>query len=280
MSPATRWVGVNGDPESTIWSIQWTTYALVHWLDPFLTNHIFYPDWINVVWANADAPTALAWAATPFTLAFGPIVSYNLLQTLALALSAWCAFLAIRRYVGLAPAALLGGLVYGFGPYVMGLILLNRLLIRRDLAPLVAGALAGLLEAFQLLVSEELVVTEAIVTVIGLIWLVALALLFRWHVRWREVSVRLALAGAAAVVVFTVLAAYPIYLILNGPARITHGPIRAFGTYVTDLFNFVIPPGTTHLIHSPWTEQISITFPGSLWRPPFSAHNPALEPGA
>jgi len=119
-SPATRWIGLDGDPDSTIWSLQWTTYALVHWLDPFVTNYIFYPTGTNVLWANADSPTALGWAATPITLLAGPIVTYNLLQTLALALSAWCAFIAIRRYVRLVPAALVGGLVYGFGPYMMG----------------------------------------------------------------------------------------------------------------------------------------------------------------
>src|SRR5207245_5734111 len=91
-----------------------------HHFYPSVTDLIFYPSGTNILWANADAPIALAWIAAPITLAFGPIVAYNLLQTLALALSAWAAFLAIRRYVILIPAAFVGALVYGFGPYVMG----------------------------------------------------------------------------------------------------------------------------------------------------------------
>lgn len=262
-----------------MWSLQWTAHALVHGLDPFVTNYIFYPTGTNVLWANADAPSALGWAATPFTLAFGPIVAYNLLQTLALALSAWCAFLAIRRYVRLAPTAMVGGLVYGFGPYMLGqayghlgltfcvvppllLILLDRLVVRRDLSPLLIGVAAGLLETFQLLVSEEMVVTEAIVTAVGLVLLAALALVLRQPIAWREVALKLAVAGSAAVAVFGVLGAYPLYLLMRGPARITHEPIRAFGTYITDVLNLVIPPGTTHLIHTAWTQQISASFPG------------------
>jgi hypothetical protein len=279
-SPASRWIGVDGDPDSTIWSVEWSAYALIHHLDPFATNYIFYPSGTNVLWANADAPIALAWAAVPVTLAFGPIVAYNLLQTLALSLSAWAAFLAIRWYVNLFPAAVVGGLVYGFGPYMMGqayghmaltfgvippllVLLIDRLVVRRHVSPLLIGALAGVLEAFQLLVSEELVVTEAIVVILGLALLAVVAIVFRWHVEWQEELRRLAVAGGAAAVVFSILAAYPIYLLLRGPARITHEPIRAFGTYVTDVYNIVIPPDAIHLIHNAWTVDLSKAFPGS-----------------
>jgi len=58
-------------------------------------------------------------AMWPFTSSLGPIFSYNLLVTLALALSAWCAFLAVRRYVESPVAAALGGLLYGFSPYMV-----------------------------------------------------------------------------------------------------------------------------------------------------------------
>lgn len=279
-SPSTRWIGVDGDPDSIIWSIQWTAYALVHGLNPFVTQHLFYPTWIDLLWANANAPTALAWAAAPVTLTFGPIVAYNLLQTLALALSAWCAFIAIRRYVQLRVAAMVGGLVYGFGPYMMGqayghlgltfcvvppllVVLIDRLLVRRDISALAAGIAAGVLVAFQLLVAEEMVVTEALVTTIGLAWLAALTLALRRRVPWRQVMTRLALAGGGAVAAFAVLGGYPLYVLFSGPAPVTHHPVRAFGIYVTDVFNLVIPPGTTHLIHTAWTEQVSKLFPGS-----------------
>jgi hypothetical protein len=279
-SPATGWIGVDGDPDTTMWSIQWVAFALTHHLNPFLTDYVFYPTGTNMVWSNADAPMALAGAVVPVTLLFGPIVSYNLLQTLALALSGWTAFLAIRRYVRWVPAALVGGLVYGFGPYAMGqayghmaltfgvvppllVILIDRLVITRDLSPLVIGAAAGLLEAFQLLVTEEFVVAQAIVVTAGLAWLAALAFVLRWRVPWTKVAGRVAVAATSAAAVFAVVASYPLFLLFFGPERVTRGPIRAFGTFVTDLYNIVIPPGETHLLHTAWTVQMSRLFAGA-----------------
>src|SRR5207249_9617988 len=182
-APASRWIGVDGDPDGTIWSIAWGAYSLVHHLNPFITDHIFFPSGTNVLWSNADAPMALSWLVAPVTLTLGPIVAYNLLQTLALALSAWTAYLAIRRFVTRPWAAALGGLVYGFGPYMLAaayghmalsfgvvppllVIVLDRLFVRRDLSPILAGLAAGVLEAFQLHVTQELVASEAIIVAV------------------------------------------------------------------------------------------------------------------
>ena len=280
-APATHWIGQDGDPDSTIWSIQWSAYSLTHLLNPFLTNWIFYPSGTDVLWANADAPIALGWVAAPVTLIFGPIVAYNVLQTLCLSLSAFVAYLAFARLVQRPWAAFAGGLVYGFGPYMLGqayghmaldygitpplvFILVHRLLVRRDIAPWVAGAAAGFALAFQLLVSEEVAATVVIVTAVAVVWLAVTALIFaRRTVPWREVVTRGVYAGAVAVAVFLVLAGYPLYLIFRGPVRITHTPVRTFGFYATDVYNVIIPPGLTHLIHNDWTVTISKNFPGS-----------------
>jgi hypothetical protein len=125
------------------------------------------------------------------------------------------------------------------------------------------GAAAGLLVALQLLITAELVVSEAIVAAAGLIWLGALALVLRWHVRWPAITRRLAISGVAALVVFAILAAFPMYELLRGPAPITK-PVRDFGSYVTDTLNLVIPTNGTHLIHTSWTDYLSRPFPGGV----------------
>ena len=278
-APATRWIGVDGDPDSTMWSIAWSAHSLTHGLNPFLTDHIFFPSGTKVLLSNADAPMALGWLVTPITLVFGPIVAYNLLQTLAFSLSAWTAYLAMRRFVTRPWTAAAGSLVYGFGPYMLAgayghmaltfgvvppllLLILDRLLVRRDLSPLLAGVLAGLLESFQLLVTQELVASEAIVVVVCAAWLAAIALFARWSVPWTEVLKRGAVAAGAALAVFAALSGYTLYTLFTGPARITHEPVRAFGYYATDLYNVVIPPLTTHLVHTDWTVALSRSFAG------------------
>jgi len=278
-APASRWIGVDGDPDGTIWSIAWGAYSLVHHLNPFITDHIFFPSGTNVLWSNADAPMALSWLVAPVTLTLGPIVAYNLLQTLALALSAWTAYLAIRRFVTRPWAAALGGLVYGFGPYMLAaayghmalsfgvvppllVIVLDRLFVRRDLSPILAGLAAGVLEAFQLHVTQELVASEAIIVAVCAAWLAGLALVLRIPVPWADVVKRGIVAGGLAIAVFVVLTGFTLYTLFAGPARITHEPVRAFGTYVTDLLNPLIPPQTTHLVHTEWTIQVSRSFPG------------------
>ncbi len=278
-NPGGRWIGLDGDPDSTMWSIEWSAFSVLHHLNPFVTDHIFYPAGTTVMWANADAPLALGWAALPVTVLLGPIVAYNVLQTLALGLSAWTAFIAIRPLVKLDVAAFLGALVYGFGPYMLahsyghlgltvGVVpplvmwLLYRLVVTREGSAVWIGAAAGLLVAFQFLVTSELVVTETVMAVVALAWVYAVAWLTRAKVPWREVWPRILVAGAEAIALFAILAAYPVYELIHGPGRITEGPVRQFGVYSTDLANLVVPAGQTNLIRTPWTEQLSQTFIG------------------
>src|SRR4029077_9060006 len=112
-----RWVGVDTDPPLFMWYLRWTPYALTHGHTPLLTDHLQYPQGANLMWNTSMVVPALAlW---PVTALLGPVVAYNVLATGALALSAWCAFLVFRRHTGNGVAAALGGLVYGFSPYMV-----------------------------------------------------------------------------------------------------------------------------------------------------------------
>lgn len=103
-----------GDGALFLWFLRWTPHALLEGQNPLLGTHLNVPDGVNLMW-NTSLPLPAA-LMTPVTELLGLGVTVTTLYTLALALSAWFASIAFRRYVGSYPAALVGGLVYGFSP--------------------------------------------------------------------------------------------------------------------------------------------------------------------
>jgi hypothetical protein len=116
-SPTTTTLeGGDGDPAIFMWFLRWVPHALAHGHDPLVTYHLNYPDGVNLMWNRSLPLPGLLLA--PVTSAWGPVLSLNLLLVLAYGLSAWCAYLAIRRFAPGHLAAAVGGLVYGFSPAV------------------------------------------------------------------------------------------------------------------------------------------------------------------
>ena len=132
---------------------------------------------------NTSVPL-LGLLASPITLIVSPVVAFNALMTLGLALSAWVMYLVARRWVGTGPAVV-AGLLYGFGPPMIGaslghlhlivaifpplvLVLLDDLLVRRR-SPLRTGLLLGLAAAAQFFIGSELLTTTVIVAALGLV---------------------------------------------------------------------------------------------------------------
>ena len=103
-----------------MWSMAWWPYALLHGLNPLVTHSLFVPDRIDLA---ATSPTLCPLAGIlglPITIAFGPIVSYNVLMLASPALAAFFAFLLCRYITGNFVASLFGGYVFGFSPYFLG----------------------------------------------------------------------------------------------------------------------------------------------------------------
>jgi hypothetical protein len=114
-SPATRTLGGGvGDPGLFAWFLRWTPFAAGRHISPFASDYLNHPDGINLMW-NTWMPLP-GLLLSPLTLLFGPMLTFNVLVTLAYGLSAWSAYLAIHRYVPSHGAAACGGLVYGFSP--------------------------------------------------------------------------------------------------------------------------------------------------------------------
>ena len=249
--PRTTAIGLDTDPIFSIWFLRWVPYAIGHGLNPLLTNYLDYPAGANLTWSGLFPLPALI--LSPLTLWLGPVVSYNLLATLALALSAWTGFLAVRRYVPSAAAATIGGLLYGFSPALVAqslghpqiavaiipplmLLALDDILVRQHHSFLRSGALLGVLGAAQLLAGEELLAAEAIVAAAGGVLLIAAN---REAVAARAGYVMRATGMAAAV--FIMLSAGPLAVQFLGPQRVVGGSLQPANVYVSDLINFIVP---------------------------------------
>ena len=233
-----------------VWFLRWVPFALGHAENPLITTYLNAPQGVNSMW-NASMPVA-GLAMWPFTSSLGPMFSYNLLVTLAVALSAWCAFLAARRYVESPLAAALAGLLYGFSPYMIAqsqghlhvtlafipplmLLVLDEIVVRQRRSARWMGVLLGLLAACQLLLAEELLATEALCAVLGIALLITL---YPQRLRPHRPHTLTALGVAAAV--FLALAAVPIGFQFFGPQHVT-GAVQIRNAYVSDLLGFVVP---------------------------------------
>ena len=193
--------------------------------------------------------------AAPFTLTIGPAGALVLMMRLGFALSAISMCFVLRRWTSWWPAAFLGGLLYGFSPYMLGqanthlhlifvplppliLALGDELLIRRRWSVRTAGLCIGLVAALQYLIAAEVLATCLLMAAIGVVYL-ALA-----HPREvRGGALRLLGAGAWAVVPFLILTTYPIYTDFTGPGHIAgpSQPASLLSSYHTDLVAPFVP---------------------------------------
>ncbi|MGA3184466.1 MAG: hypothetical protein ABSE52_07715 [Candidatus Dormibacteria bacterium] len=243
-------VGAHGDPPLFIWYLQWLPFALGHHLNPLLTTYLHYPQGANLMWNTSIVFPALVLA--PVTIAFGPITAYNVLCVMALAISAWCGYLAARRFTRSWWAAGAGGLLYGFSPYMVSqslghpflivafypalmVVFADEILVRQRCRSWLLGLLLGAATAAQLMTSEEILGMTVIMAVPALI---ALGVIHRVEIR-RRLGYVLRVAGPA-LLSFLTLAGYPLYVQLLGPQRV-RGPVWYLNYYVATLERFIVP---------------------------------------
>lgn len=248
--PSNSWPGGCCDPQQSAWFLRWAPYALAHHINPFVTYQLNTPDGVNLMW-NASF-VGLGIVASPITLLFGPVVAYNVLISAGMALGGWFTYFAVRRYASDVAGPMVAGAVYAFSPYTtqqailhlqvmftvlvpLFVLVLDSLFIRRTRPPWQLGVMLGVLAAIQLLIFEEILLTLALFVVIGLLAL-------GWG-RWGEMRERL-FAGVealgAAVLIFVVLCAWPLYVQFLGPQRI-HGAVQKADSFSSDFLNLVLP---------------------------------------
>lgn len=239
------------DIVQTAWFLEWTPWALLHGKNLFETNLLNVPLGVDLA-QNTGIPL-LGLLASPLTLTAGPVASENFLRWIAFFLSAYAAFAVLRRFVDWAPAAFLGGLLYGFSPYMVaeGSVHLNLVFV--PLPPVIlylcfelcvtqrrpavrTGAWLGLACAAQFFISDEVLTTTALIAAIGVFVLFFTCI---GHVRSNAGHALLGIAIAA--LILCPLAAYPVWLAFHGHAHYVGPAQGSHNVYNADLLGPVLP---------------------------------------
>lgn len=110
-------LGYPGDNYQHAWFLWHFARAVSHAENPFYTSLIYYPNKVNLAWSTTD-PLA-GTLALPASLTGGPALAYNESLILQLALAAFFARLLCLRICRNEVAALFGGVVFGFSPFLL-----------------------------------------------------------------------------------------------------------------------------------------------------------------
>ena len=211
-------------------------HAIAHGQNPLYSTNLFYPGGVNLLSNTSELGIGIILA--PVTWAFGPIATLNVALFLAPLASALAMFVLLRRWVRWLPAAFVGGLAYGFSPYLLlnltggwlmvsmafvpplVLLCLDELLFRQRRRPILVGLALGLLIVVQFFLGTELLFIMAMFVAIGLAVIVIYAARRRpeeLRSHSRHAVVGLAAGGVTAVV----LLAYPLWFAFAGPAHLS-----------------------------------------------------------
>lgn len=263
-------LGYGPDPPFFIWALGWFPFALTHGLNLFFTNYLDFPAGINLL-GSTSAPL-LALVLWPVTATWGPVVAYNLAVVASVALSAWCAFLLCARIVRSRVGGFVGGLIYGFSPFMVGHALGQLHLTAAVFPPLLGlllhdllsdgrhamrtGVLLGLTAAAQFYVSEEMLAIEAVAMVL-LVGVGAAISPDRWQSRIRS-CLRPAVVGLA---ICAALVAVPLGIQFFGPQHVARA-VNPRGFYVSDLLGFIVPTRLQWLAPTP-LPQLTDRFTGN-----------------
>jgi hypothetical protein len=266
------YVGRDTDPSVYIWCLEWWSYVVSHHVHPFLTKLVWAPYGTNLTWFTCLP--LLGILALPLTNTIGGLATFNLLCLVALPLSATAAFVLCRKFTKSFSAALLGGLVFGFSPYMVGQLLGHLVLVMVFPIPIAVGLvirrfegalkrgwfviLLGLLLAAQFLLEIE---TFALMLfVAGCAGLIAL------RATAAEVRSRLfVLCGEmVAAGTLTGLLVSPYIYFFFGPGHPTR-PLWSSSMYSIDLLNFIIPTPANAVGANSLLQGISKTFPGNIF---------------
>lgn len=253
-----------------MWFLAWTPFAIIHGLNPLHTTLLNYPIGLNTA-QNTQIPL-LGIVSWPVTYLLGPVASWNLLAWLAFPLSGFAMFSVLRAWRCATFASAIGGLVYGFSPYMVGEGEGHLNLLFVPLPPLIFFALyrlfvvrvhpwrwaliTSLLALAQLLISTEVLTTTAVVAALALVVLT----LGKSRAALRALR-QVASPVAVAAVLFAAIISYPVWYIVAGPHHF-QGPVWGYGNPLhADLLGPFIP-SNLQLLYPPSLRAIGSRFVG------------------
>lgn len=247
------------DPYSELGGYSWAVSVLIHGTGLFHSTLVNYPVGLNMALANCPL---LVFITAPLTYFVSPVASFNLVMWLAFPCSALAMCYVLRKWSCTPLISFVGGLLYGFSPYLVGqgyghntlifvpfppLIIfgLYRVFVKQD-KPIKWAFLTSLFCLCQFFISVEVLVTLAIVVAImgGLIFLAgprnALA-----HVR--SVIFPVSIAG----MLFVLIAGYPAWYMALGAGHYG-GPVWGYAFPVkADLLGPILPT-SSQLLYPTW----------------------------
>lgn len=271
LSPVRSYVGSIPDVLQSMWFLSWTAHALTENHSLLFSHALNAPRGINLLWNTAMLLPGILLA--PITLSWGALVAYNVFITVAVGGSAWAAYIAIRPLASSGPASWLGGLLFGFSPYMVAQALGHVDLVMMVYVPLslwfflelvvfqrhrwlLLGAGFGALTAAQFFVFPELLGGVAIAFAAGL----ALLALQHQELIRKRYGYTARVLGAAAVT-SVLLVGWAVWYQLTGPqtprglsevANATGSDLLAFLTPTT---NQALSPSIAHIVAAQFAAQ-------------------------
>ena len=171
---------------------------------------------------------------------------------LAMPISATAAFSVLATWKVWKPAAAIGGLMYGFSPYMVGQALGHVELLFLPLPPLIALTVSRILQsrgsprrtgiALGVLLSAQfLIAPEIFATVCGFVAVAVVCVAIRNRPTWSESTRVVLVPTGLALGTMIVLLAYPAWMLLAGPQHFTGPTWDPVNPFHNDLLSFVIP---------------------------------------
>ena len=248
-----------GDTSLLTWFMSWPAYAFTHGESLFFSTRALHPQGINLP-ANTSF-LAISVPLAPVTWAFGPVFSLNVAATLAPVVTALSARALLLRWTTWQPAAFLGGLFYGFSPFVIEnltlqhvefatlvvpplmFVCLDELLVRQRGRSWAWGLALGGLCTLQFFLSSEILVISVLAAGLGTLLLVLAGLVRSPGSVAERTGHAVAGLGTAAAAGLLLLA-YPAWYALAGPRALpgrVWPDIQLFGSAWRTLF---LPAGS------------------------------------
>jgi len=105
-----------GDNAEYLWKLWWTKHALIdRAVSLFYAPHVFYPTGFLLV--GGELTPAQTLLALPITVAFGPVVAYNVAAFTSFVLTGFATYLLVTYLSRDRWAGLLGGVIFAFIPF-------------------------------------------------------------------------------------------------------------------------------------------------------------------
>jgi hypothetical protein len=272
LHPASAAAGHNpsSDYQIMTWSLAWWPWAVGHGVNPLYTRLLFAPSGFSTLWMTTIPVASLV--ALPLTLAAGPLVAFNVMMLLAVVLATGAGYLLCRELTGRTFPSLLGGLVFGLSPYMLGHALSQHLnLILVFPIPLLTMFVVRFVRGRTTARRFVIVFAALLLVLIGsslelFVDFTFLALLAFAIAVLADGSQRRTLIRAGALVAAAYGACLPLLIPIAVLALFRpHAPLRSSPSdYATDLLNIVVPTSTLLVGAAHSTRAISQHFVGNI----------------